>query len=175
MKKLIISLMVLIVSLGMMAQNQEFGLVVGGMNGLSYKKYIGDNFAIQTDLAVGFQRSIVDILGDSELYSMQGDWFDFVLNPNFLYNKELSHGIYAFVGGGASVGLAQVMHTSIETVTYGKFGLNGMLGAGYKMSKLPLSFALDFRPGYAMLLNVEWETLLHTFDWHLAASVRYCF
>ena len=175
MKKLIISLVALSMSLGMMAQSQEFGLVVGGMNGLSYKKYMSNNFAIQTDLAVGFQRSTLDIAGDSELYSMSGDWFDFVLNPNFLYHKELSHGIYAFAGGGASVGLAQGLHTSIETVTFGKFGLNGMLGAGYKMSNLPLSFALDFRPGYAMLLNVEWETILNTFDWHLAASVRYCF
>ena len=175
MKKIILCLIVMGMSVGAFAQNNEFGVVIGGFNGLSYKRIVSEKFAIQTDLGVGFQRSIVDILGDSELYSMQGDWFDFVLNPNFLYNKELSHGIYAFVGGGASVGLAQGLYASPNPITFGKFGLNAMIGAGYKLADLPLTFALDFRPGYAMLLNVKTETLLSIFDWHLAASVRYCF
>ena len=175
MKKLIVCLMVLGLSVGAFAQSNEVGLVVGGFNGLSYKKMMSENFAIQTDLAVGFQRTSADVLGDSELITGTVDLLDFVINPNFLYNKEFEHGIYAFAGGGASVGLAQGLPTGYNPITFGKFGLNGMIGAGYKMANLPLTFALDFRPGYAMLLNVEWETIIHTFDWHLAASVRYCF
>lgn len=175
MKKIILCLMVLGLSVGAFAQNNEVGLVVGGFNGLSYKKMMSENFAIQTDLAVGFQRTSIDWLGDSELITTTGDLLDFVINPNFLYNKELKYGIYAFAGGGASVGLAQGLHASASPITFGKFGLNGMIGAGYKLADLPLTFALDFRPGYAMLLNVKTETLLSIFDWHLAASVRYCF
>lgn len=175
MKKIIFSLLCVAISMGAFAQDQEVGLVVGGFNGLSYKKMMSENFAIQTDLAVGFQRTSIDWLGDSELITATADLFDFVINPNFLYNKELKHGIYAFAGGGASVGLAQGLHASPNPITFGKFGLNAMIGAGYKLADLPLTFALDFRPGYAMLLNVKTETLLSIFDWHLAASVRYCF
>ena len=177
MKKIILCLMVLGLSLGAFAQNNEIGLVVGGLNGLSYKKMMSEDFAIQTDLAVGFQRTSMDWLGDSELITAPADLFDFVINPNFLYNKELKYGIYAFAGGGASVGLAQgLLHVGhYDPITFGKFGLNAMIGAGYKLADLPLTFALDFRPGYAMLLNVKTETLLSIFDWHLAASVRYCF
>ena len=175
MKKIILCLMVLGLSVGAFAQNNEVGLVVGGFNGLSYKKMMSENFAIQTDLAVGFQRTSIDWLGDSELITATADLFDFVINPNFLYNKELKYGIYAFAGGGASVGLAQGLHAGDFALTFGKFGLNGMVGAGYKLPNLPLTCALDFRPGYAILLNVRTETLLSIFDWHLAASVRYCF
>lgn len=175
MKKIIFSLLCVAISMGAFAQDQEVGLVVGGFNGLSYKKMMSENFAIQTDLAVGFQRTSIDWLGDSELITATADLFDFVINPNFLYHKELKHGIYAFAGGGASVGLAQGLHASPNPITFGKFGLNAMIGAGYKLADLPLTFALDFRPGYAMLLNVKTETLLSIFDWHLAASVRYCF
>ncbi|MBR1995696.1 MAG: hypothetical protein IJ989_00375, partial [Paludibacteraceae bacterium] len=103
MKKIILCLMVLGLSVGAFAQNNEVGLVVGGFNGLSYKKMMSENFAIQTDLAVGFQRTSIDWLGDSELITTTGDLLDFVINPNFLYNKELKYGIYAFAGGGASV------------------------------------------------------------------------
>lgn len=175
MKKIIFSLLCVAISMGTFAQDQEVGLVVGGFNGLSYKKMMSENFAIQTDLAVGFQRTSIDWLGDSELITATADLFDFVINPNFLYNKELKHGIYVFAGGGASVGLAQGLPASYNPITFGKFGLNAMIGAGYKLADLPLTFALDFRPGYAMLLNVKTETLLSIFDWHLAASVRYCF
>ena len=175
MKKIILCFMVLGLSLGAFAQNNELGLLVGGLDGLTYKKMMSENFAIQTDLAVGFQRTSIDWLGDSELITATADLFDFVINPNFLYNKELKYGIYAFAGGGASVGLAQGLHASPNPITFGKFGLNAMIGAGYKFADLPLTFALDFRPGYAMLLNVKTETLLSIFDWHLAASVRYCF
>lgn len=82
MKKIILCLMVLGLSVGAFAQNNEVGFVVGGFNGLSYKKVMCENFAIQTDLAVGFQHTVFNIenvVGSTNL-------FDFVLNPNFLRN-----------------------------------------------------------------------------------------
>ena len=174
MKKVLFSFLALVLAVGAAAQNQEIGLVVGGLNGLSYKKHMTDNFAIQADLAVGFQRIDLGIIGDGDFIPLQVDIFDFVLNPNFLYHKDLKYGIYAEFGGGVSAGLMQTLHT-INPATFGKFGINAFAGVGYKMSNLPLAFGLDFRPGYSLDLNVPYELLFHQFDWHLAASVRYCF
>ena len=174
MKKLVFSFLALVLAMGATAQNQEIGLVVGGLNGLSYKKHMSENFAIQTDLAVGVQRTDLGIIGDGDFIPLPVDMFDFVLNPNFLYHKDLKYGIYAEFGGGLSAGLMQTLHT-INPMTLGKFGLNAYAGVGYKMNNLPLAFGLDFRPGYALDINVPYELLLHQFDWHLAASVRYCF
>ena len=94
MKKIILCLIVMGVSVGAFAQNNEFGVVVGGFNGLSYKRIVNENFAIQTDLAVGFQRTVFNLEG----ITGPTDLFDFVLNPNFLFNKELNSGFYAFAG-----------------------------------------------------------------------------
>ena len=174
MKKVLFSILALVLAMGATAQNQEIGLVVGGLNGLSYKKQMSENFVVQTDLAVGFQRTDFGIIGDGDFIPLQVDMFDFILNPNFLYHKDLKYGIYAEFGGGVSAGLMQTLHT-INPATLGKFGINAMAAVGYKMNKLPLAFGLDFRPGYALDISVPYELLLHQFDWHLAASVRYCF
>ena len=170
MKKIILCLIVMGVSVGAFAQNNEFGVVVGGFNGLSYKRIVNENFAIQTDLAVGFQRTVFNLEG----ITGPTDLFDFVLNPNFLFNKELNSGFYAFAGGGLSLGLAQEL--LVPGITYGKFGINAMLGAGYKFQDFPISLSLDFRPGYGMLFHKGLSGMVvNTFDWHLALSARYCF
>ena len=169
MKKFILCLITLGLSMGAFAQDNEAGLIVGGFNGLSYKKIMSENFAIQTDLAVGFQRTVFNLEG----ITGPTDLFDFVLNPNFLFNKELNSGLYAFVGGGVSLGLAQEL---LILESYGKFGVNAMLGAGYKFQNFPISLSLDFRPGYGMLFHGDWlGMVVNTFDWHLAFSARYCF
>lgn len=173
MKRILLYAFALLFSAGIFAQANEFGIVVGGLNGLSYKRIINKNFAIQTDLGIGFQRTSVmeNAYYDYALWNV--DVFDFALNANFLYNKKLSNGLYAFIGGGPNVGFVQELPHS--AVSFGKFGANAMLGTGYKMSNFPLTFSLDFRPGYALLLNYKYETILHMFDWHLAFSARYCF
>ena len=173
MKKLFLGILSLLFTVGLFAQQQEFGIVAGGLNGLSYKRIMSETFAIQTDLAVGFQRTSVMEDAYYDYMTATIDVFDFALNANFLYNKEIQNGLYAFVGGGPNIGLVQGLPYS--NVTFGKFGANAMLGAGYKMSNIPLTFSLDFRPGYAFLLNYRYETILHMFDWHLAIGVRYCF
>ena len=173
MKKLFLGILSILFTTGLFAQQQEFGIVAGGLNGLSYKRIMSETFAIQTDLAVGFQRTSVMEDAYYDYITTTIDVFDFALNANFLYNKELQNGLYAFIGGGPNIGLVQGLPYS--EITFGKFGANAMLGAGYKMSNIPLTFSLDFRPGYAFLLNYRYETILHMLDWHLALGVRYCF
>ena len=173
MKKLFLGILSILFTTGLFAQQQEFGIVAGGLNGLSYKRIMSETFAIQTDLAVGFQRTSVMEDAYYDYMTATIDVFDFALNANFLYNKELQNGLYAFIGGGPNIGLVQGLPYS--EITFGKFGANAMLGAGYKMSNIPLTFSLDFRPGYAFLLNYRYETILHMLDWHLALGVRYCF
>ena len=173
MKKLFLGILSILFTTGLFAQQQEFGIVAGGLNGLSYKRIMSETFAIQTDLSVGFQRTSVMEDAYYDYMTATIDVFDFALNANFLYNKELQNGLYAFIGGGPNIGLVQGLPYS--EITFGKFGANAMLGAGYKMSNIPLTFSLDFRPGYAFLLNYRYETILHMLDWHLALGVRYCF
>ena len=173
MKKLFLGILSILFTTGLFAQQQEFGIVAGGLNGLSYKRIMSETFAIQTDLVVGFQRTSVMEDAYYDYMTTTIDVFDFALNANFLYNKELQNGLYAFIGGGPNIGLVQGLPYS--EITFGKFGANAMLGAGYKMSNIPLTFSLDFRPGYAFLLNYRYETILHMLDWHLALGVRYCF
>lgn len=55
MKKIFSLMLVAMLSLSAMAGSHEIGGVVGGMNGLSYKYWMGNNLAIQADLAVGCQ------------------------------------------------------------------------------------------------------------------------
>ena len=173
MKKLFLGILSILFTTGLFAQQQEFGIVAGGLNGLSYKRIMSETFAIQTDLAVGFQRTSVMEDAYYDYMTATIDVFDFALNANFLYNKELQNGLYAFIGGGPNIGLVQDL--PYANMIFAKFGANAMLGAGYKMSNIPLTFSLDFRPGYAFLLNYRYETILHMLDWHLALGVRYCF
>ena len=169
MKKIILCLIVMGLSVGAFAQNNEFGVVIGGFNGLSYKRIVNDKFAIQTDLGVGLQATAFNIEG----IAGSSNLFDFVINPNLLYNRELKSNIYAFLGVGVNFGLAQELN--VPQITYGKFGVNAMAGFGLKSQKLPVSISLDFCPGYAMLFNTNFDSNVNIFDWHLALSARYCF
>ena len=84
MKRFLVCILAVLFSLGIFAQSQEFGVVVGGMNGLSYKKVMSDNFAIQTDLAVGFQRTVATEGAYYDFLSLTIDIFDFT---DYLKNK----------------------------------------------------------------------------------------
>lgn len=170
MKKTILVCIVGLLSLSAYAQKNEFGIVVGGLNGLSYKHYLQPNFVIQTDLAWGVERTIINVsVGPYNVEGPSNLW-DFALNPNFLYHKDLKGGLYAFAGGGVSLGMLGFFET---TGIAGKFGINGMIGAGIKVSSAPLSISLDFRPGYG--LGFDRYDIMHCFDWHLALGLRYCF
>lgn len=175
MKRILFFLLVVACSLGVRGQQNELGVVVGSFNGLSYKRFISPTLAIQTDLAFGVQATQGSVYLEGEyLGPGHENYWDFVLNPNLLYQYELASGFSVFSGGGLSLGVAEEFGLA---QAFGKFGLNAMLGAEYRFAEAPIALSFDFRPGYGVLFgNIEgYSFSCHLFDWRLALGVRYRF
>lgn len=166
-----------------MRGKHEIGLVVGGLNGASYKYWFTDNVTLHADLAVGF---LVSKIGyacpNCSTYHVL--WieniFDFTINPNAEYNFALPYNFYLYAGGGISLGYVGNLESLYDSYakTYinahmGKFGINAVAGVEYVFNQKPFSIALDFRPGYGLAFakNVDCSY----FDWKLAFSARYYF
>ncbi len=129
-------------------------------------------------------------------------------------------GLSWFVGGGISLGFGKYTNTDgkwsyegeqgyIYEGTYdhygdklirptygplsGKFGLNAIGGVELALSSIPLTFGIDFRPGYGLFFDhfsedgveeygdetITWKesgNIYHNiFDWKLGITARYCF
>ncbi len=134
----------------------SLGLVVGNINGISYKTFIKDHFAIELDLA-GFE---VSLGVPFDMY-----WAAPVLNLNFLYQGQFTKGLYGIAGGGINIGYELFEHG-------GKAGAGALLGLEYVFEK-PVSLQFDFRPGYGCVFDDIWD--YHFFDWAVCLSVRYVF
>ena len=148
----------------------EIGGIVGGLNGVSAKYWFNNNMALQADLAVGLSVGAVSGGGFS--------FYDFTLNPNFLYHFDLPSNFKVYTGGGVNLGL---MNDLVSYAYYGygykgpsvmgKFGVDAVVGASYDISSVPLVLAFDFRPGYGLAFISGGATSF--FDWKLAFAVRY--
>ena len=146
---------------------QEIGGIVGGLDGISYKYWLGDKLALQADLAVGMTAAPVSVPGWGT-YTV-GFW-DFTLNPNALYHFDLPENFKVYTGGGVNLGMLGGFGSSgIE----GKFGINAVGGVAFHFDDVPLVLAFDFRPGYGMAFSNQAD--MHYFDWKLAFAVRYAF
>jgi hypothetical protein len=178
MKKLVLVVVAMLATGVMYAQTYQHsvGLVVGSLNGVSYKTFLGENFALQTDLAFG----VVATQGGTEVATGEVRYWDFQVNPNAYYQKEVASfswgTLSAYGGGGLSIGMAKFLG-SYSMPLMGKWGINAIAGVECGVNNLPIVFALDFRPGYGMLFYGEYgyTMTVNTFDWALAASVRYVF
>lgn len=180
MKKLVLVVVAILATGVMYAQTYQHsvGLVVGSLNGVSYKTFVGENFAVQADLAIG----LVATQGGSGGETGEINYWDFQLNPNAYYQTEVAAfswgNLSAFGGGGVSLGLSKLMGAYAASMpVMGKWGINAIAGVECNVNNLPIVFALDFRPGYGMLFYGEYgyTMTVNTFDWALAASVRYVF
>lgn len=173
MKKIYTFLLVVAMSTSAMAQH-EIGGIVGGMNGVSYKYWFDNNLALQADLAVGMTR-----LAGGTYYqgNKMGEGsmgaYDFTINPNALYHWELPENFKIYAGGGASFGLLSYIDNTDPNGIMGKFGLNAAVGATYDLHEVPLTFGLDFRPGYGLGFQQSNAPHLSYFDWKLAFAIRY--
>jgi hypothetical protein len=172
--------MALIASNSLFAQDykQSAGIVVGSLNGISYKRFIKENVAVQADLAFGLLATRATAYYAGYALSGTEQVWNFQLQPNMYYQKNILNAewgnIAAFVGGGVSLGYAEEFGFDLSL---GKFGVNAIAGIECILNDTPISVGLDFRPGYGLLLaNQQYGTITtHIFDWALAANVRYCF
>ena len=153
------------------------GIVTGNMYGVQGKLFLTPKLALQADLAwkIGiYPYSYHDFVA----IGMP----DFELNPNLLYQSNIKEWGWGqldwFAGGGISLGCAywQIYNYDVSSGGYvfvGKFGVNAIGGVELSLSKIPLAFAVDLRPGYGLLFD-RYNPISY-FDWAATASVRYCF
>lgn len=174
MKKFLLTVTILIVSMIGYAQNNELGIVAGSYNGFSYKRIFNDKFATLSEIGFGFQRTKVSSNGSigGIHFTVHGttDLWDIHINQNFLFNYEIINSMYLYLGGGFSVGYASPFNSEAD---FAKLGFNAIAGVEYRIPSTPLGVAFDFRPGYAGLLSDNSNASI--FDWKLALALRYCF
>ena len=168
MKKILMLCVAVMMAATSMKAQHEIGGIVGGMNGLSYKYWFNDAWALQADLAVGLTQAAGSEYGISWSEGM----YDFTINPNALYHFELPANFKIYVGGGIKFGMANYLKGGSNQSLMGKFGINATAGATYDIQSVPLVLALDFRPGYGLGFRDQGYTL-NFFDWNLAFAVRY--
>ena len=161
------------------AQNHKFGIgaVVGTMDGVSFKVFLSENFALKADLAYKYT---VTHGGKYDYYGYGSRYYNsivhtFELNPNFFYQRNISSFGWGdldwYAGGGVSIGYAFGYYYGNGL---GKFGVNASGGVELALTgKVPLAFDCDFRPGYGLLFNKDANSSY--FDWALTFGVRYCF
>lgn len=174
MKKFITFCLAMLAAVSISAQQREIGVVVGGMNGLSYKRWFSYNVALQTDLAVGLTKApMVGYLNGTKLVSGASSQYDFTLNPNLVYHIDMPASFKLFLGGGLNIGMVSDIKNTNPNLIYGKAGANAMLGLSYGFGNSPWVLAFDFRPGYGFAFRDEYAAHYHFFDWKLAAALRY--
>lgn len=139
MKRILLLSVAVITALSVFAQNykQSAGLVLGSLEGISYKTFVSDNLAVQVDLGLGlvatsgnaFTSSTYaeDIYKDKNKINLNADagLLSFQLAPNFVWQKNIASFDWAnldlFVGGGITIGYAKFIQfkaTSIKSTEY---------------------------------------------------------
>jgi len=169
MKKILTIIVAVLMATTAVKAQHEIGAIVGGMNGLSYKYWFSNHFALQTDLAVGLTQAAV------ENWSI--GMYDFTVNPNALYHFDLPDNFKIFVGGGLSLGMLNYLNGGYSESIMGKFGINADAGVSYDIQSVPLVLAFDFRPGYGLGFRGSkgYSYTLNYFDWKVAFAIRYKF
>ena len=175
MKKIMSLVLVAMMGMCAMAQKQEIGVVIGGLNGLSYKYWMNDNVAVQADLEVGLTAAPTSLQVNGNIgYLGVNSQYDFTLNPNLLYHFPLTNRMHLYTGGGVNLGmLSDIQNTNPNGIT-GKFGVNGAFGIAFDAKKAPVVVAFDFRPGYGLGFVGNNVAYSHFFDWKLGLAIRYC-
>ncbi len=197
MKKILVLIATIVCTFAATAQSSykhSAGLILGTMEGVSYKGFLTDNLAIQGDLVFKFLptsgtsvvRTQVVSTGSSHTVSLPVSFaaWTFEANPNLVYQKQLvpleDCILYWYAGGGVSLG----MGSSFSDIgVLGKWGVNAIGGLELGFD-IPLSIFFDFRPGYGMLFEVEKGldggplanryTSISIFDWGIGIGARYC-
>ena len=169
--KALVAIFIMVAVLSTQAQapyKHSIGVTAGTLNAVSYKTFFSDNIAFQADL--GYKCIVTSGQHANNIFVQS-----FELNPNIMYEKDITKGLYLFGGGGLSLGYSWMFdYYYYYSYRYdlGKFGINAIAGVEYKFN-IPLTLQADFRPGYGLLFGNH--TTWNYFDWALCASVRYTF
>lgn len=129
---------------------------IGGMLppttiGVSFKTSLKENIFLQTDIFYTINAYLYR--DNSSIYC--SIYPSVESNTNIMYQKKLKEtqgvALFWFIGGGINLGCC-ILPVS------GKTGVNALIGLEYifKTDK-PLSFQVDFRPGYALLFNPNYK------------------
>ena len=186
-KSLLVGIFMLASISAVNAQNYKhsIGVVVGTMDGVSYKTFFSENLALKADLAYKYTVTYGGKYDYGYGYSSYNSYVStFELNPNFLYQKNITSFGWGdldwYAGGGVSIGYAFGGYGYSYGYGYGrgyglgKFGVNASGGVELALTgKVPLAFDSDFRPGYGLLFGRGGTGSY--FDWALTFGVRYCF
>lgn len=146
----------------------SIGITTGTFEAVSYKTFFSDNLALQADFGYKVIVSAGQHAHNILVQSLE-------LNPNLMYEKNITKGLYFLGGGGLSLGYSWSTYYDwyySVRADFGKFGINAIAGVEYKFN-IPLTVQFDFRPGYGLLFaqHSTWSY----FDWNLCAGVRYTF
>jgi hypothetical protein len=139
MKKTVLLLSLIIMSLGTKAQyDQAIGLRFGLPSGVTYKKFISSQNAIEGILHLG------NGIGLTGLYQIHNQAFG-VSNLNWYYgfggHFHISNSRFGRYGNGWRAGGSNAyVDGALDT------GINGVLGLEYTLPEFPLVFALDISP-----------------------------
>ncbi|MBO4655972.1 MAG: hypothetical protein J5644_10540 [Bacteroidales bacterium] len=180
-RKVIIFLLAALVCGSVSAQQRKdaapyyngIGGTLGFMNGVTFKTFPTNHFAIQLDLGYRF---IAD-------YRTGAIPLVFTFNPNFMYEGACGNGFYWFIGGGLNIGgslgryYRDAPHRN-EYYRYGNFvlGANLIGGAEYKFANIPLALQVDARPGMFVFMNHRQHDPYLLFDYNFFnVSARYTF
>jgi len=167
MKKLLIVIAFsLFLSTQMFGADKQFGIgVTGGTfnSGISAKYNLGGNTAIQGTLG-----------------ARGGDGFalgvDFIITmpPSLVKNADVSLDWYAGVGG--AIWHYSGRHSS-KDYSWNTFAVSGVIGLSLMLQKVPLEFALEWRPSFYISGANDWygghHNGIYLFD--MAGSIRWYF
>ncbi len=154
----------------------SLGVTFGNMEAFSYKIFLTDNIAISAD--VGFKwtltRATYHEKGTNYIWRGSTTPMTIELNPNIMYESPAGrNNLYWFAGAGLSAGYAWSNYQyewGVARISYGKFGMNAIGGVEYKF-KFPLTLQADFRPGFGLLFNHNYNVTY--FDWGIFVGARY--
>ncbi len=144
MKKLLIIAVLALFTVNAYAENpyeKALGLRLGSSVGVTYKQFVSSQNAFEIIGEFGFTKPSY-----------------FTATGIYMWEWNLTDGLYWFVGPGASVGVIE---------DHFNLAIDGMIGLEYKFD-IPLALGIDLNPRWYFLES-------QGFGWSAALSVRYCF
>lgn len=136
------------------------GVVYGNALGPSLKVFLTNNIAIQTDIL--YKGVITGCTYNAFIL-----YFLLETSTNVFYQKKFkekdTYELCWLMGGGVSLGFQFNKFGFDFGDGNGKFGINAIMGFELCAKKIPLTFQMDFRPGYALLFNSGEN--LNTYGW----------